>query len=431
MSNVIHGQSHKVLKHLREEPAALAVLWIYASRTNRDNVAWPSSRGLAHDTGWGREACLKARAYLVEHEALEEVKDYVRPDWRKLEPADKARRLNLDKAEYYRPTGKFVINGKTYPVFYYGGDSPSPVEDETLTPADPDGLPHPTSGADRHRSAPDVGPGPMSVRADGRQGGPERSTTLQLDSIVPEDSTTTTTLPSVEQTVEEPAQPAVDLKERVVVVSVSEEEAGDVLSVLRTWPVLTKEGELPSLLVESARKAVDEFGAVHVLHALAIADKAQKKFWAYVDGIFTNWRVSGKPALGERGHEPTAYTVPEPIPLAERSQVAQETPRVSERVHAPVVNGKTPLEIWDAAFNQLEAQLDRSNFDTWLRDAYLCDFEAPTGTFTLVVRNEFARAQCEGRLIKPIRRVTRDVGGMDFLFQFKVPSEVQGLTNHV
>src|SRR3990172_12886779 len=134
MSNVIHGQSHKAIRLFRKQPAALAVLWIYASRTNYDNVAWPSVRGLAHDTGWGKEACLNARAFLVQHEALEVVEHYVRPAWRDLKLADRTRRLNLDKAEYFRPTGKLVIDDKKYPILYSGGDFSAGIEDEDNYP---------------------------------------------------------------------------------------------------------------------------------------------------------------------------------------------------------------------------------------------------------------------------------------------------------
>lgn len=182
MSNVIHGQSHQVMKHFRQEPAALAVLWIYASRTNRDNVAWPSARGLAHDTGWGKDTCLNARAFLVEHQALEPVADYVRPAWRKLEAAAKSRKMNLDKAEYFRPTGKFVVEGKEYPIFYYGGETASPIEDEANYPEEAaDVRPDLTSGANGHQARPDIRPRLTSGPIDGRRGGTE------LDSINQDD----------------------------------------------------------------------------------------------------------------------------------------------------------------------------------------------------------------------------------------------------
>lgn len=192
MTNGIHGQSHRAIKFLRQQPAALAVLWIYASRTNQDNVAWPSVRGLAHDTGWGKEACLKARVFLLEHEALETVEKYVRPAWRKLALADRTRKVNLDKSEYFRPTGRLVIEGKSYPIFYFGGDTSSAIEDESKYPDEgsdvPPGLTSGEAGQGKPSDVPpglmsdaaDVRPGLMSDAADVRPGGTELTTIFDL-----------------------------------------------------------------------------------------------------------------------------------------------------------------------------------------------------------------------------------------------------------
>lgn len=129
MSRTIHGRSTKALRHLHAAPAALAVYWCYVARINQEGVAWPSGRGLEHDTGWNEETCLKGRALLVELQALVQVKDYIRPDWRELEPKDMARRRNLDKSQYYRPTGYIVVAGKKIPMLYTGGDEPNDIDE--------------------------------------------------------------------------------------------------------------------------------------------------------------------------------------------------------------------------------------------------------------------------------------------------------------
>jgi hypothetical protein len=121
MSRTIHGYSHHTLKHFRANPAALAVFWVYVSRMNKDNVAWPSVRGLGRDTGWSDKACHKARAWLVEHQALERVEGYIRPEWQTLPEQTRAQLLNLDKAEYYRPTGTITIEGQVLSLLYVGG----------------------------------------------------------------------------------------------------------------------------------------------------------------------------------------------------------------------------------------------------------------------------------------------------------------------
>jgi len=158
--SVIHGTSHKAIKFFREFPAAMAVYWIYVSRANNEGVAWPSVRGLRADTGWSTDPTMDARKWLVDHEALEEVKDYVRPKWRKLDDATKARLLNLDQAQYYRPTGKIVIDGKEYDLLYYGGTESSDIDESesdqspdvpprrTSTPPNIDAVEHPPGGTE-------------------------------------------------------------------------------------------------------------------------------------------------------------------------------------------------------------------------------------------------------------------------------------------
>lgn len=133
MGAVIHGQSHKVLKHLRKPSAALAVYWLYCSRTNNEGVSWSSLERLAKDTGWSINSLTAARRYLVKHKALESVKKYVQPRWRKL-PADELKlKLQLDRNEYFRPTGHFITDdGEVLPLLYSGGDA-HPDENSDLS----------------------------------------------------------------------------------------------------------------------------------------------------------------------------------------------------------------------------------------------------------------------------------------------------------
>ena len=131
--SAIHGHSHKVIRHFRGEPAALAVYWIYVSRANYENVAWPSSRGLAHDTGWSRDKCLDARQWLVANKALEEVENYVRPAWRNLPEGERKQKLALDRSEYYRPTGIIEIGDQQYALLYFGGAESASIDDDGLS----------------------------------------------------------------------------------------------------------------------------------------------------------------------------------------------------------------------------------------------------------------------------------------------------------
>lgn len=153
MGSVIHGSSHVAIKHFRDNPAALAVYWIYLARVNNEGVAWSSLRGLERDTNWNKDTCAKARNWLVEHGALEPVKDYIRPEWRKLDEEKRRQKINLDAIEYYRPTGVLTIGNVTYTMLYFGAQDAKPEEQETPD-VRPDRTPTP-SDADAFGRRPD------------------------------------------------------------------------------------------------------------------------------------------------------------------------------------------------------------------------------------------------------------------------------------
>jgi hypothetical protein len=155
MGSVIHGASTKALKHMRENPATIAVYWVYCARANHENVAYPTLRGLERDTGWCKSECDEARKWLIEHQALEVVDGYVRPEWRELEPQKRAQRVNFDKTEYYRPTGRLVVDNVIYPMLYVGKSEPSDVEDDEVE-QNTDVLQQRTSVDNGHQSTTDV-----------------------------------------------------------------------------------------------------------------------------------------------------------------------------------------------------------------------------------------------------------------------------------
>ena len=145
MGAVIHGASHKALKHFRKNPAALSVYWNYCARTNYENVAFPSLRLLAKDTSWSTNACKEARDWLVEHGALERVPDYIRPAWRNLAEGEKRRRIGMDRSQYFRPTGVLCIKGTTFSLLYEAQRDNEDTSDTSL-----DVSPHETSYAVEH-----------------------------------------------------------------------------------------------------------------------------------------------------------------------------------------------------------------------------------------------------------------------------------------
>jgi len=118
MATVIHGKSHESVKFFREHPAALAVYWIYCSRVNYEQVAWPSLACLVRDTGWSRTPIHEARQWLIKHGALEVVENYVKPEWRKFTDKTIKKKTGLDRTLYLRPTGKLTVDEQEYPMLY-------------------------------------------------------------------------------------------------------------------------------------------------------------------------------------------------------------------------------------------------------------------------------------------------------------------------
>ncbi len=62
----------------------------------------------------------------------------------------------------------------------------------------------------------------------------------------------------------------------------------------------------------------------------------------------------------------------------------------------------SPADIWKTAYGELELQLPRDTFNTWLRDARLIAHE--DGTFIIGVRNIYAREWLDQRLKKVVAR---------------------------
>lgn len=78
-----------------------------------------------------------------------------------------------------------------------------------------------------------------------------------------------------------------------------------------------------------------------------------------------------------------------------------------------------PQDAWRIAYNQLELQLDRASFDTWLRGTIFIDADT-NGNFRIGVHNAYARDMLEFRLYREIRRVLGDVLGTTVQVQFEL-----------
>lgn len=77
-----------------------------------------------------------------------------------------------------------------------------------------------------------------------------------------------------------------------------------------------------------------------------------------------------------------------------------------------------PQDAWNAAYHQLELQLDRASFDTWLRSAVLLGVE--DGVYVIGVHNSYARDMLQHRLYRNVARILRDVTGTEVTIRFEV-----------
>ena len=62
-----------------------------------------------------------------------------------------------------------------------------------------------------------------------------------------------------------------------------------------------------------------------------------------------------------------------------------------------------PSQAWQSALDQLEMELPKASFDTWVRDARVASFDA--GIFTIGVRNAYTCDWLESRLTSTVRRL--------------------------
>lgn len=91
------------------------------------------------------------------------------------------------------------------------------------------------------------------------------------------------------------------------------------------------------------------------------------------------------------------YEIPPPQPI---------NLRLSEPA-APT--GRSPASIWQTVCGELQLQLPRETFDTWLRHARLVDYDPATTTYTVGVQNTYAQEWLEHRLRNMIKRTLSQV----------------------
>lgn len=75
-------------------------------------------------------------------------------------------------------------------------------------------------------------------------------------------------------------------------------------------------------------------------------------------------------------------------------------------------------QTWQAALGQLQLEMTRATFDTWVRDAELLAYE--DGTFVIGVQNAYARDWLQDRLMGAVKRVLTSLTGRTVEVRFVV-----------
>ena len=74
--------------------------------------------------------------------------------------------------------------------------------------------------------------------------------------------------------------------------------------------------------------------------------------------------------------------------------------------------------LWQAALGQLQMEMPRAAFDTWVRDAEYLAYE--DGTFVIGVQNAYARDWLEDRLLSTVKHVLTGIAGRTVAVRFVV-----------
>ncbi len=82
-------------------------------------------------------------------------------------------------------------------------------------------------------------------------------------------------------------------------------------------------------------------------------------------------------------------------------------------------------QVWQAALGELQLQMTKATFDTWVKNTSLVSFE--DGTYLVAVHNGFAKDWLENRLLTIIKRTLVGIVGqaveVKFMVQPKGPKE--------
>ena len=142
------------------------------------------------------------------------------------------------------------------------------------------------------------------------------------------------------------------------------------------------------------------------------------RFLPFIEGVVSTVLTTGMTSV-LREPEPEPMSQPEAQPEAQPREDAQADWTVLHTRHIPnAVSARHPGEIWVAALGELQRQVARPAFETWLRDTDgvgITDSEFYVGT-----ANEFVSEMLEHRMYPLIERAVEDVVDSPLSIRFVV-----------
>ncbi len=102
-----------------------------------------------------------------------------------------------------------------------------------------------------------------------------------------------------------------------------------------------------------------------------------------------------------------------------RPEISEEPVAPDPALDVPYEDtGKTLRQVWQNVLEQLQLEMPKATFDTWVKEAKLVTHEE--GTFVVGVANAYARDWLENRLLKTVERTLSGIVGREVEVRFEV-----------
>ncbi len=107
---------------------------------------------------------------------------------------------------------------------------------------------------------------------------------------------------------------------------------------------------------------------------------------------------------------------PEPEPEEEETHSTPKSPVAMAEILGWDGVGMEPEAAWQAAMGQLQSEMPKATFDSWVRDARFAGYDH--GTFRMQFYNAYARDWCQARLSSQFTRILRGFFNREVALEF-------------